>query len=214
MAIQSYADLQAAVAALLMRTDLTVPIPTFISLAEADISRRLAYSDDGGAPPREMIALAQSPISQEFETTPPDFMGAKAAYLDGATDALEYTSVEEIALRKTQYPNQTGNPTAYTAIGSMFQFWPAPTTQLQINLFYIQRVQALSDGIRANWLLTLYPDCYLYGAAVHSAPYLRADARLPVWQSLYGGAITAIRMAGLRAQQGSYISIPSPSVVV
>jgi len=207
MALQSYSDLQAAIADWLMRTDLAAAIPNFIALAEADISRRLAADDSSGAPPREMMGYAQSPIEQEFEITPPDFMGARSAFLDGATEPLEFSTVEEIAKRKAIYPATSGNPTAYAVIGSMFQFWPAPTATLQINLFYLQRIQPLTDGITSNWLLKLHPDCYLYGSLIHSAPYLKDDDRLAVWQAKFDRTIASIRLAGQRTQGGSYLSI-------
>lgn len=212
MALQSYSDLQTAIADTLMRNDLVTAIPNFIALAEADMNRRLAAQDDTGAPPLEMIAYAQSPIEQEFETTPPDFMGAKAAYLDGATKPLDFTTVEELAKRKALYPAQSGNPTAYAVIGSMFMFWPAPTAQIQINLFYLQRIQPLTAGITSNWMLKLHPDCYLYASLMHSAPYLKDDDRTAVWQGLYSSVIASIRMAGKRAQQSSYLSLPFRAV--
>lgn len=210
MALQSYSDLKTSVADWLNRGDLASVVSDFIAMAESDISRRLASQ----GPPREMIAYAQSPISQEFETTPPDFMGARAAFIEGAREPLDYSSVEEIAARKALYPSANGNPTAYTAIGSMFQFWPAPQSELQIDLFYIQRVQPLSDGIRSNWVLNLHPDCYLYASLLQSAPYLKDDARVAVWQARYDAIVASICAAGQRAQMGSYLSIPAPQVVV
>jgi hypothetical protein len=215
MALDStYSGLKASIADWLMRGDLTAAIPDFIAMAEADMSRRLAAEDDNGAPPREMIAYAQSPISQEFETTPADFMGARAAFLDGATAPLDYTTVEDIARRKALYPSSTGNPTAYTALGAMFQFWPAPAAEIQINLFYVQRIASLNGSITTNWLLTQHPDCYLFASLMQSAPYLKNDDRVAVWQSRYDRTIASIRLAGRRAQMGSYLSIPTPSVVV
>lgn len=212
MALQSYADLKASVADWLMRDDLTAVVPDFIAMAESDMSRRFAAEDDNGAPPLEMIGYAQSPISQEFETTPPDFMGARAAFIEGETCSLDYTTIEEIARRKALYPSQSGNPQVYTTIGAMFQFWPAPTTQLQIDLFYLQRIQPLTAGITANWVLKLHPDCYLYASLMQSAPYLKNDDRIAIWQSRYDRVVTSIRSAARRAQMASYLSIPAPAV--
>ena len=33
----------------------------------------------------------------------------------------------------------------------------------------------------ANWLLTLAPDLYLYGALLESAPYIKEDGRIQTW---------------------------------
>jgi len=50
----------------------------------------------------------------------------------------------------------------------------------------------LSDSTTTNWLLEYYPDAYLYGSLVHSAPYLKEDARLQTWAALYQSAVDAI----------------------
>lgn len=212
MSLQTYDDLRAAIADWLMRDDLNDPIRSFVTMAEADISRRLAADDSPGQPPREMMGYAQSPISQEFETTPPDFMGARAAFIEGQTHSLDFSTVEEIAKRKALYPSACGNPRAYAVIGEMFQFWPAPASQLQISLFYIQRIQKLTPGIQVNWLLKMHPDCYLYGSLLHSAPYLKDDERIATWQACYDRSIASIRMAAQRTQQASYLSLAPRAV--
>lgn len=45
-----------------------------------------------------------------------------------------------------------------------------------------------------NWLLTAEPDIYLYGALCESAPYLKDDARLPMWEARLEASIE--RMSG------------------
>ena len=47
------------------------------------------------------------------------------------------------------------------------------------------RIVPLSAGTDTNWLLTNYPDIYLYGSLIESAPYLRDDQRIGLWQSEY-----------------------------
>lgn len=43
-----------------------------------------------------------------------------------------------------------------------------------------------------NWLLTAHPDVYLYGTLVESAPYLKDDARVAVWEQRYQDAVAGI----------------------
>lgn len=43
-----------------------------------------------------------------------------------------------------------------------------------------------------NWLLTAHPDIYLYGTLVESAPYLRDEERLPVWEQRYQDAVATL----------------------
>ncbi len=58
--------------------------------------------------------------------------------------------------------------------------------------YYYKRISALSDSNTSNWLLEYFPDAYLYGSLVHSAPYLKDDARLQLWAALYEQAIASI----------------------
>ena len=61
---------------------------------------------------------------------------------------------------------------------------------------------ALSDSNASNWLLNYYADAYLYGSLVHSAPYLKDDARATVWAALYQSAIDAINAESERSKFG------------
>lgn len=47
------------------------------------------------------------------------------------------------------------------------------------------RITTLAAGADTgtNWLLTNYPDVYLFGALVESAPFVRDDDRLPIWEA-------------------------------
>jgi hypothetical protein len=46
-----------------------------------------------------------------------------------------------------------------------------------------------SADAAAHWLIVNAPDLVLYGSLCESAPYLRADARLATWKSLYAEAL-------------------------
>src|SRR6185437_5124068 len=79
----TYAGLQASVADWLNRADLAAVVPDFIALAEAQISRRLLM--DG--PVRMMMARDDLSIGAEFVAAPPDFMGARTIFVNGADTA-------------------------------------------------------------------------------------------------------------------------------
>jgi hypothetical protein len=206
----SYSGLLASIADWLNRQDIAATIPDFVALAEADISRRLVLA---GAP-REMTNRAATVIDNEFELTPPDFMGAIALYVEGSRKPLEFIQPEKITERKELYPDACGNPTAYAIVGPEFQFWPAPQAAMQLDLIYIRRVQSLNNSINSNWLLNLHPDCYLYGSLVQSAPYLKDDNRIQVWQSKYDQILSSISMAGQRAQAAPHLAMPIKQNIV
>lgn len=200
----TYTGLKASVADWLNRGDLTAAVPDFIALAEADMVRRLVI---GGAP-REMMGRADASIDDEFELVPSDFMGARSFWLDGATLPLEFVEPEKIAERKTLYASQAGDPTVYAVVGYEFWFWPAPTAEIQAELTYLKRPTVLSADNSANWILTLHPDVYLFGALMQAAPYLKDDARVAVWGQKYLDGISSICEAGKRAQQAPQLALP------
>ena len=57
-----------------------------------------------------------------------------------------------------------------------------------------------NNGNQTNWLLTNYPDAYLYGALLHSAPYLQEDSRIQTWAALYQKAISDINSESERSK--------------
>tara|TARA_R100000329_G_scaffold122958_1_gene101526 strand:- start:5022 stop:6254 length:1233 start_codon:yes stop_codon:yes gene_type:complete len=51
----------------------------------------------------------------------------------------------------------------------------------------------LSSSNANNWILTSYPDVYLYGALLEASPYLVEDERVSVWAQLYAAAVGSLR---------------------
>ena len=90
---------------------------------------------------------------------------------------------------------------------------PTPDGAYSSILMYYAKVPTLSDSNETNWLLTHHPDIYLYGALLHSAPYLKEDERAQTWAALYTSAVERVNNAssksttsgsGLRLKIGSY----------
>src|SRR5579863_10497735 len=79
MALDNYADLQTAIGNWLNRADLSAAIPDFITIAEAQISRRLQKSlTEGRMLPRAMVANNAAfsiPQATEYVNLPADFLG-------------------------------------------------------------------------------------------------------------------------------------------
>ena len=44
----------------------------------------------------------------------------------------------------------------------------------------------------ANWLLTMAPDLYLYGALMEAAPYLKEDGRIQTWAAGLSNALASL----------------------
>ena len=48
-----------------------------------------------------------------------------------------------------------------------------------------------------NWLLTIAPDLYLYGALLESAPYIKEDGRIQTWGLGFTSALSDLNNLGL-----------------
>lgn len=205
MALAVYADLQAAIADFLNRSDLTAAIPTFISLAEVQMTRRLLAN----GPVRQMMARADATISTEYCVVPTDFIGAHTIYLvESQVRQLDYATPAQINEKKTHTTQLTGDPKFFSVVGGEFQFFPAPTAALAAELTYWQRIPALSTTNTTNWLMTLYPDAYLYGALLQSAPYLQADTRIAVWENAFGTILDDVVSVSKVENSNPFITVP------
>lgn len=185
MAISTYAELKTAVADFLNRDDLTSAIPTFISLAEAGLNRDLRHWRQQ----RRVSSVAD----ERYEQLPSDFIRAESITISTSRGekALEFASTAEISRRKIANNDQAGEPVVFTYSAGQIEFVPAPDDSYPLTMVYYAALPTLSDTETSNWMLTLYPDIYLYGSLVHSAPYLADDARIQVWAALYQSAIDA-----------------------
>lgn len=191
MSLSTYSELQAALARLLIRTDITTNIVDYITLFEAQANRRLRVG--------RMKARTPVTINAEYVDVPADFMGAVSFDVQTSPPRhLEaYDADDMVRLNIQTYPanNTMGVPYAYCVVGREFRFYPVPQESYTGNLTYWQQIPALSDLNASNWLLANFPDAYLYGAAMQSAPDLRADARLPMWAGIVSQVLSDIEQS-------------------
>jgi hypothetical protein len=178
MAITNYGELKSAIGDFLNRSDLTSVIPTFIDFAEAEINRTLRV--------RQMVARAEAAIDTRFSAVPSDFVEAKDLVIVTGTPVtpLEFVTQQEMAqIRNTEIAS-AGKPKYFSVVGAQFEFVPTPDAEYSLEMTYFAKISALTLDADTNWLLTDYPDLYLYNSLMHSAPYLKDDERLAVWAQL------------------------------
>jgi hypothetical protein len=185
--IVDYASLQTELQSWLWnRSDVVARIPVFIQLAEAQMNRRLQT--------RLSVARVDISIAAETLAVPADFAGAiSILLLIDPVSELSFVTPDGLALRENGVADTAGNPDCYSIVGGAFQFFPMPGAAVAAKLIYRQRIPALSDSVPTNWLLLAHPDAYLYGALMQSAPWLRNDERLPMWQAAFAQILSDIQ---------------------
>jgi hypothetical protein len=189
----NYAELKSSVADFLNRQDLTAVIPTFVRFCESDINRKLRH--------RNMIERATAALDDQYTALPAGFLEAKNVQLNSNPPVgLKYITLDHADLLRAGIYSSAGQPKYYTILGNSLEAVPSPDTSYTIELAYYKAITALSEDEDINWILDSYPDVYVYGALVHSAPYLKDDQRAVVWVGLYEKALKDLQADSEKAE--------------
>jgi len=196
--IVDYTSLQAGITEYLARDQdatLTARIPTFIQFAEAKFNRQLFVRQME----RRATALVNTASSEpEFISLPSDFQSMRRVRLSSVTGkpCLEFKSGTQMDEYRFARSDVAAQPRYFTVFGDEIELAPTPDAAYTIEMVYRQVVPSLgSNG--TNWLLTLAPDLYLYGALLESAPYIKEDARIQTWGLGFTGALGDLNNLGL-----------------
>jgi hypothetical protein len=176
MSLATYSDLQTAVLEYRGRPGdslVSGRVADFIALFEAKVRRRFRF--------RQMVTTATLTINSKFTTLPTDYL--ETVNLSLATSPTRDLRIADIDFLDSTYDdNTTGIPVYYAIIGSNLRVGPVPSISYTGNFTYFA-FTALSGG--TNWLMTNYPDIYLYGTLVEMAVW-EGDAQSA---SGYDGAL-------------------------
>lgn len=193
MAITTYDELKTHIADTLNRDDLTSKIPDFISLAEASFNREVRHW--------RMEKRATANLDTQYTALPNDFVQPIRFVLQtNPVLTLEQTDSRTIADLRAANNNATGKPTDYSILDGSIEVQPTPDATYTLELLYYEKIDALNAGNTTNWLLTNYPDAYVYGALLHTAPYLMEDNRVNTWATFYQKAISDINSESERSK--------------
>ena len=186
--VTTYQELQDHIADTLIRTDLTTPIKTFIQLAEASFKRDKRV--------RKLTNRGTFSISADGSALPSDFHSLESWYHDGPTyyGPIEIVNADMIGQLKGK-TGTTGPPAHAAIVDGLARYAPEPDGTYSTQMTYWAKVSSLSTGNTTNWLLDDHPDIYIYGSLVHTAPYLKDDARVAIWQSLLESALEQLDRA-------------------
>lgn len=168
MSLATYSDLKTAIGA--WRFDegsvLTTYYDDFIDLAEARFNRILRVS--------EMEALDDDlTLTNGSVSLPADYLEWRNVVAD--TSPRRTLAFMEPMLFHASYPlSYASDPCHFTIYGGAL--YVRPTTASEIELYYYQKIPALSDDNTTNWLLTKSPGAYLH-ACVMEAAIFRGDSQ-------------------------------------
>lgn len=195
MAISTYADLQAAVASWLIRSDQTARIPDFIAMAEARLNRVLRLRR------AELNAALTGVPASRFVPLPGDYDEALTCWIvyPAGTEAQELRFVDPARIDPSTI---AGTPYGWTIDGTNLGFERPCDQAYAFTLRYLAKL-ALSDAIPTNALLTDYPDAYLFATLAEAGAALRDNDFTVMYEGKLERALREINAkdARSRAQQ-------------
>ena len=172
MTIQTYSDLQSAIANWIARADLGSNIPDFIALFESAANRRLRL--------RQQEATATLTPSSGVAALPADYLAWRRVTWTGQFPReLEY--VHPSCLHALYPTLPTGAPRLFTIEGGSLTVAPSDSTALTFD--YFQKIPALSNTNTSNWLVAAAPDLYLFGALAEAHGFVKDTESLGLWKS-------------------------------
>jgi hypothetical protein len=201
-----YTALTFAIIDTLDRADLTAQVPTWIELAEAGFT---APPEQGGIRHWRMKDRSAVDVQEQYLSLPAGYIETIRMFNQSSGLRMELMSREAMQEAREATNDRAGDPTHYRHASSSFALWPTPVALTRIELEYYRRVERLNKddygtGVASsNWISEWYPDVYLYGALVHSAPWLHDDARVGTWSGLYSQAVARLNAEGERAESST-----------
>lgn len=203
MAINSYSTLQTGVANWLNRSDLTARLPEFIRMAEDSLRR------DGRV--RRLRVNIAFVIDAATKALPADFDGIESLSYDGPTHfgELQKSSSGGLSAARGDF-GSTGVPAVYALnIGDgTLEFSPVPDQEYTLRLAYWETVPYLGGAVLSNWLLEEASDIYMYATLMETAPYLKNDVRIPIWERELEKRLEGLRKRHYKKVYSGDLNVP------
>lgn len=180
MSISTYTELKTAVEAWTHRSNLTSMIADFVSMGEAYLNRVI------NTPDMEETATITTSTSDRFASLPTRCKQVKS--LSNTNGELVrpalagYVQAESIGA-------SSGMPRFY-AVTDRIEFDRISDQAYSFECIYTKKLDIEADT--TNWLLTDYPDVYLYASLMYAAPYIKDDARVSLIKGMLDEAISAV----------------------
>lgn len=167
MTISTYSELLSAIDNYTHRADLASRADEFIDNVEAKLNRRLRL--------RTMETVVTGTFTADTATLalPADFLEERSFSYEISTDVP--VLLEPVTLESgdgLEY-GQSGAPAYYAHNGDSMRLYPTPDSAYSYTLRYYKKLPALSSSQTTNWVLTNFPDAYLYGVQFEAFVYVR-----------------------------------------
>ena len=180
MAINTYAALQNAIVRWARKTgdmEFSDTVPDFIRLCEADINRTMRM--------REMEATTTLTPSSNEVTLPTNYIEWRLVTANTTPPGV-MTPTTRGLVAQTYSDSTSPNPRFFYIYSNKLVVTPAFTGTVKLD--YYAEIAALTTSATTNFMLTDYPDVYLFGSLVQAGAYLGDDPRITLWREEFAKA--------------------------
>ena len=184
MALATYTDLKASVADFLHQSNMTSQIPDFIKLCETELNNLLSVRM------MEQTDTLACVVSSRNIALPTGFLSPIDLWVAADTSSVRQWITP---LGADNIPNNVSSafPRAWTIDGSNILLDSPADVAYPAYFRYRKGFDLATDS--TNWLLTNFPNVYLYGTLMQAAPYMLEDPRIQTWQMFYERGITILQ---------------------
>ena len=197
----TYSGLQATVATWMHRTDLAAVIPDFVVMAESRIARDLRVL--------AQITTAPLPVTAGSRIVAVPTGWLEFDNLSLLTSPVANLSLVTLDQMDAQFPDGAGSgaPRVYAMSGTNIVLAPTPDISYNLSAAYFSRFPALAAA-GTNWLLTNYPNVYLFAVLAEACTYSQDDERAPMWNKRYHDEVAQLQFTDDRAaRSGSMLRV-------
>jgi len=204
MTIQTYSDLQSAIANWIARADLAANVADFIALFESAANRRLRL--------RQQESAATLTPSSGVAALPADYLAWRRVTWTGQHPReLEYVHPSYLHALYPTLP--AGTPRLFAIEGGNLTVAPGNDTALAFD--YFQKIPSLAglaqQGFSSNWLLSAAPDLYLFGALAEAHGFVKDAESLVLWKSRRDELFDEIERLDVKTRGQSAIRVIGPT---
>lgn len=198
--ITNYATLKSEMIAQLDRTDLATQVERFIQGCESVLRRD---------PRVKRLRVSTLTVDAATVAAPANFKALDSiSYPAGSSRQGDLRVVTPGDLSHILNQEPTGAPEAVAYHEDLFRFGPVPDQTYSLTLSWWENVPKLGGAVLSNWLLDEHPDIYFYGSLLESAPWLREDGRISVWESIFRTRCEELHYANEQRLYSGPISLP------
>lgn len=200
MAITTYSELKTALANWAKRTDLADMLGDFIALAESRIQRSLLARVQEVETELTMVA------GSRYVALPSDFDSPRALWLKAN---LPREELPQVLPEQLTGSNTSGYPEAWAIDGSNIAFDKPASSAWAFDFRYCKPL-SLSDSTTTNYILTNYPDVYLFGALVELHGYTYNSQQSAMCEARFQAAIRDASDAENESRKGALLMTDIP----